>query len=244
MKDIFGGNLSQKLTDIRNYFIDRVNYLELQNGFEKYDFVLQNSFLEKFHDDCERILKSVVMFDSKLPETDNIVFEGAQGLLLDQEFGFFPHVTRSNTGLKNVVQVSREFGISELEIVYSTRCYTTRHGSGPLKNELCKKAYENIVDKTNIPNQYQGSLRFAYLDLGVLKDSISKDLKSVNVDGLNLIPSVGISCLDQTETVRFYQKDKLLEISNKAFSKHVSDLFSMPMFESWMGDREHVKKLL
>jgi adenylosuccinate synthase len=244
MQDIFSGELNHKLIEIRNYFIKRVEELGLAEYSQKYDFVLQNSFLEKFRDDCSRILNSVKIFDSNLPESKNIVFEGAQGLLLDQHFGFFPHVTRSNTGLKNVIQIANEYDLLNLEVVYATRCYTTRHGSGPLKNELGKKPYENILDPTNIPNEYQGSLRFAYLDLDVLEESISKDMSSVNLNGILLSSSIGISCLDQTEKLKFYRKGELLEVSNKEFSKHVSNIFSLPTLESWKGDRKHIKNML
>ena len=94
---------------------------------------------------------------------DNLVFEGAQGLLLDQNnVEYYPHVTSSNTGIKNVMTFlkgTKFYG--QVDIYYMSRCYLTRHGAGPFKNELVEKPYENINDPTNIPNEFQGALRFA-----------------------------------------------------------------------------------
>lgn len=244
IQDIIKGKTKEKLLEIRQYFIERANQLGFKDNISQNEFFLDEVFLEKFVDDCQEMMSYVQVCDNSLPHSGNIVFEGAQGLLLDQTFGFFPHVTRSNTGLKNIIQICNEYNISELNVVYATRCYTTRHGSGPLKNELRKKTYEDIVDATNIPNAYQGNLRFAYLDLGVMEESINKDLSSVNLKNIKLTKSIGISCLDQTDKVNFYHDDKLMELPTKEFIKYVSNLFSVPIIESWKGDRNHIKEVL
>jgi adenylosuccinate synthase len=94
------------------------------------------------------------------------VFEGAQGLLLDQNNKkFFPHLTHSNTGMKNVEKLCAQAGITEKEIFYVSRTYLTRHGAGPLPGEDSDLSYE---DETNHPTVYQGKLRFAPLDDGLL----------------------------------------------------------------------------
>lgn len=91
------------------------------------------------------------------------VFEGAQGLLLDQnQKQFFPHVTRSNTGMQNVRTLCEHAGITDIDIYYVSRTYLTRHGAGPLPGELQSLRYH---DDTNLPHDYQGMLRFAPLDV-------------------------------------------------------------------------------
>lgn len=92
----------------------------------------------------------------------DIVFEGAQGLLLDQDRKeFFPHVTHSNTGMKNVITLCASAGIDRIDAYYVTRSYLTRHGAGPLPDE---NAMMSFTDKTNAEHPYQGKLRFAPLD--------------------------------------------------------------------------------
>lgn len=122
-----------------------------------------NDIIEAFMMDCQAFVNRVSMcWITEFRNRDAVVFEGAQGLMLDMDYGWFPYVTRSNTGLKNVVSLANQLPIKEFEAVYVSRAYTTRHGRGPLP-------YENGVsfkDKTNVNNQFQESLRFAplYLD--------------------------------------------------------------------------------
>lgn len=104
------------------------------------------------------------------------VFEGAQGLLLDQNNKeFWPHVTHSNTGMKNVEILCGQAGITAKEIYYVSRTYLTRHGAGPLPGEDSEMSFE---DNTNKPNPFQGSLRFAPLDVGKLQSRIKADAGS------------------------------------------------------------------
>lgn len=103
------------------------------------------------------------------------VFEGSQGLLLDQNNkDFFPHVTHSNTGMQNVRVLCQQAGIINMDIYYVSRSYLTRHGAGKLPNEDESLSHE---DDTNVPNPWQGSLRFAPLD-SRLKERCAKDAQS------------------------------------------------------------------
>jgi len=101
------------------------------------------------------------------------VFEGAQGLLLDQNNKeFFPHLTRSNTGMRNVNALAEMAGFTDLDIYYVTRTYLTRHGAGPLPGEDASMHFE---DKTNGQNEWQGALRFAPLKWDPLQLRCFKD---------------------------------------------------------------------
>jgi len=104
------------------------------------------------------------------------VFEGSQGLLLDQDNKeFFPHVTHSNTGMKNVELLCAQAGITQKEAYYVSRTYLTRHGAGPLPGEDAAMSFD---DDTNKSNAFQGSLRFAPLDAGKLRARCAKDAGS------------------------------------------------------------------
>lgn len=102
---------------------------------------------------------------------DHIIFENGQGLLLDTEiydgaeFNTPSHTTRYNPA-KIISMWHNKHGIifDTCHSIYVSRTYVTRHGNGKLKNELNVSYLENrvrIFDKTNIPNQWQGSLRYA-----------------------------------------------------------------------------------
>ena len=145
-------------------------------------------------------LKDVkVLGDSVLKRFDNIVFEGAQGLLLDQNnTEYFPHVTTSNTGIKNVMDILQKNAFKgKIDIYYMSRCYITRHGAGPLANEITDKPYSKVEDLTNVPNEFQGALRYSYLNFDLLSKEILKDLRNLKLPAnINVV----FTCIDQLES--------------------------------------------
>lgn len=126
---------------------------------------------------------------------EHVLFEGAQGLLLDEDHPWFPHVTRSKTGLKNIVSLLQEAGLNLLHAVYATRWYFTRHGAGPFPTEMADKPSPTIMDHTNLPNDWQGTLRFGLLDLEGLSGTIHAD--RLHAAGMDLDVSLALTCLDQ-----------------------------------------------
>ena len=127
-----------------------------------------------------------------------IVFEGAQGLLLNQDHKWFPHVTRSHTGVRNVLALAEDAGLDSLNVTYITRAYATRHGAGPLPHELPHPPYPRIKDDTNVHNPWQGTLRFGWLDADLLAATIKNDL-SGRRSGIRLRQGLAVTCLDQLD---------------------------------------------
>ncbi len=112
---------------------------------------------------------------------DSVIFETGQGLLLDADNeDNLPYVTASKTGLTNIVKLTGEWGLDIEKVIYVTRSYVTKHGPGPLLNECDSKVLGiKDPDKTNVPNEWQGSLRFAlYEDAASILDPVLKDLKN------------------------------------------------------------------
>lgn len=107
-------------------------------------------------------------------EYEDIIFEGAQGILLDQQYGFFPHVTPSNCTSQNAVEILEGWGIQcETYWYYVTRTYQTRHGNGPISNRM----FFDFIDQTNKDNRFQGEFKRGYLDLGLLSYALFCDDK-------------------------------------------------------------------
>ena len=100
-----------------------------------------------------------------LEDYDTVIFENGQGLLLDRKLPDKAHLTPSNTDLTNVKEIIKGIKYKNLETIYVTRSYMTRHGNGPFPTE-CKKEDINPLmnDQTNIPNEWQGSLRYGHMD--------------------------------------------------------------------------------
>lgn len=215
----------QKLDVIRFRYIPlRLAELGIEIIPAPYDSLLENDALvERFITDVGEMCKHLILTDiSLLHRYDTLIFEGAQGLMLDQSHAFFPHVTRSNTGLQNVVSLlEKAHRVGPIDVVYMTRAYLTRHGAGPLATELPNKPYPDIVDMTNMPNPYQGTLRYGLLDMDVLADAIHTDLK-VAVHrvkySLDLRLHLGITCLDQVpDTIIWWTDGSLLHGDHALF---------------------------
>lgn len=170
---------------------DARNILSNLGSIQK--FVLDS---DKMHYKCndESLERSLRYYD-----ISNLIFEGAQGLMLDQDMGFKPHVTRSNTGLKNVVSIIDDekdsFLYCKKYVYYVTRAYTTRHGAGPFPHELPEAPY-SIVDKTNVTNEFQGPMRYSYLNFDSLRYAIENDKKYATDD---MVIGGIITCCDQLE---------------------------------------------
>lgn len=117
---------------------------------------------------------------------DHIIFENGQGIMLDGcEDNNIETSTPSATTLNNPRKIAdlwcSKFAITftVFNIVYVTRTYYTRHGKGDLTDELDVSYLETsvrIFDKTNIPNEWQGPLRYGSMSgyNSDLKDSVSK----------------------------------------------------------------------
>lgn len=107
---------------------------------------------------------------AKLESAQTLLFEGAQGVLLDEDFGFHPHTTWSKTTFRNADTLLDDIGYAGRVIkVGVTRTYTTRHGAGPLVTE---DQSPMIPDSHNVTNEWQHDFRVGYLDLIALRYAI------------------------------------------------------------------------
>lgn len=98
-----------------------------------------------------------------LAETEEVIFEGAQGVLLDAEAGFHPYTTWSCCTTKNAEQLLQEFApdaqVTRLGIL---RAYAVRHGPGPLPTESL--ALNAVISEHNQSNDWQGAVRYGWFD--------------------------------------------------------------------------------
>ena len=107
--------------------------------------------------------------------------------MLDMDFGFFPHVTRSNTTTKNAIAI-----YPAQEVYYVTRSYSTRHGNGPLPNEQILELKNNEAE-TNKSHKYQGEFRTAPLSPELINYALDCDNNYSSKLKKNLV----ITCVDQ-----------------------------------------------
>ena len=181
-----------------------------------YGFKLNKAVLDEFIDIAFKI-ETIMHFTNGIPSEktySNYIFEGSQGLLLDQDIGFFPHVTRGNVGSKNILDMGYE-----PEVFLVTRAYQTRHGNGPMTNYIKgikTHIKENIYEHNN-SSGIQGDFRKSTLDLDLLKYAINKDEYIKNKKDKTLV----ITCMDLITEFKLTLKGKEY---NVPYKKHFIDL--------------------
>ena len=129
-------------------------------------------------------------------EGANIMFEGAQGSLLDIDHGTYPFVTSSNTTAGGTATGSG-FGPLYLDYVLGiTKAYTTRVGSGPFPTELFDDMGKHLAVKGNEVGTTTGrSRRCGWFDAVALRHAIQIN----SVSGICLTK---LDVLDGLETVK------------------------------------------
>lgn len=139
--------------------------------------------------------------------TESIVFEGAQGVLLDAQAGFYPFNSWTNCSPENAIALVRGYApTSEIIKVGVSRCYTVRHGPGPLPTETHE--LDGIVKDHNQYNAWQGGVRYGWFDQVLFKYALRV------VEGVDLLTITHLDILnkvDEWKICRHYPTNDILE---------------------------------
>lgn len=130
------------------------------------------------------------------------IFEGAQGVLLDEWYGFYPYNSWSTLTFKNADTLLAEnaFG-GDTRKLGLIRAYATRHGAGPFVTED-KDLTARVQDYHNQNNNWQREFRVGYLDFVALRYALTVSGK---VDGLVITNLDRLDSLSQWRTCHRYQ---------------------------------------
>lgn len=107
---------------------------------------------------AERVRLVDSAFTARLVSSGSVVFEGAQGVLLDENWGFDPYTTWSTTTFSNAEELLGGVGAVRLGVL---RTYTTRHGPGPLVTE---DPTLELPERHNVTGPWQGPFRLGHFD--------------------------------------------------------------------------------
>lgn len=132
----------------------------------------------------------------------NVVFEGAQGILLDQDYGFQPHTTWTDTTTRNAEELLKEAGVNKQETttIGVSRTYSTRHGAGPFPTEIRGATLPEWKDERNPTNEWQRNFRTGHLDLVTMRYALKVQETVRRVDYLAFThsdivdPDVSLMC--------------------------------------------------
>ena len=191
--------------------------------FESLKFIKKMSFI-----DSENFL-----FDS-LKKGEKILAEGAQGSMLDIDFGTYPFVTSSNTTASGACN---GLGISPKKInkvIGVFKAYTTRVGSGPFPSEISNEISEKI---SKVGKEFGATTgrprRCGWLDLVSLKYAV--DINGVTE--LAMMKSDVMSGIDKIKICTSYEQYGK-EISRMPFSLNSGNL--TPIYTEFNGWQEDI----
>lgn len=143
----------------------RMYLFQVRNFYQ----IAKNDELEELFVQSMLKLPCTVVSEPPVDEHTELIYEGAQGLLLDMDYGFYPHVTPSHTGLDNIPPEH----LQGADVYLVTRTYTTRHGNG---YEPDHKVMWDLSDKheTNVDNEFQGPFKVGMLEFGLIHRAIDR----------------------------------------------------------------------
>ncbi|MEI6291386.1 MAG: adenylosuccinate synthetase, partial [Chloroflexota bacterium] len=124
-----------------------------------------------------------------LQQTETVIFEGAQGVLLDADEGFHPYTTWSRSTAANALELINEMApASSVHRIGVLRSYAVRHGPGPLPTETNQLA--GVVQDHNQANQWQGAVRYGWFDavLGRYALDVNGGVDSLAVTHMDVLP--------------------------------------------------------
>ena len=135
---------------------------EIINEFKTYKEIIDN-----------HVKDTSLMISNAIKEGKNILFEGAQGTLLDIDHGTYPFVTSSNTSSANAAIGSGVGPLNLNKIVGVTKAYISRVGSGPFITEQKNDIGDYLIEKGAEFGVVTGRRRrCGWLDLISLKYSV------------------------------------------------------------------------
>jgi adenylosuccinate synthase len=171
----------------------------LQNYYktDKVDF---QSVLDQTMELAERIVPLIADVPEMLYQMQrdgaSLLFEGAQGALLDIDHGTYPYVTSSNTTAGNAATGSG-VGPARLDYILGiTKAYTTRVGSGPFPTELEDKYGRHMAEKGHEFGSTTGrARRCGWFDAVALR-------RSVQINSVSGLCITKLDVLDGLDTIR------------------------------------------
>lgn len=108
----------------------------------------------------------------RLQQTGTVLFEGAQGVLLDEWRGFHPYTTWSNISTAAVQAVAADAGLHQrIENFGALRSYLTRHGNGPFPTH--DTGLDTLPERHNSGDGWQGEFRRGHPDALLLRYALA-----------------------------------------------------------------------
>ena len=144
----------------------------------------------------------------------DILFEGAQGSMLDVDWGTYPYVTSSNT-LAGMASIGTGVPHNKIPNVLGiTKAYTTRVGEGPMETELFDEVGEHLATVGKEKGTVTGrGRRCGWFDAPLVK-------KTCMLNGVTGIALTKIDVLDELGTIKIYNGEGYEAVSYTHLRAH------------------------
>jgi adenylosuccinate synthase len=189
--EVFKKRLSETLTEkdrlFQLYGEPTLDYDVLYEEYSEYAMRIQE-FVFPFEEDLDRQIK----------QGEKVLFEGAQGALLDVHFGTYPFVTSSSTSSAGLAVGAGVGPGSIKKTIGVMKAYTTRVGNGPFPTEFSPEELDRFVphEKAREFGTTTGrKRRIGWLDIPLLKEAI-------RLNGANSLALTKIDVLDSLDFIK------------------------------------------
>ena len=223
----------KNILDYHNIILAGLNSNPLKFNEIKNEISIFKKSIIKFVKRISPILESAKLKGKR------ILFEGAQGVLLDVDHGTYPYVTSSNTVPSNA-SIGTGISVKQIGFILGiVKAYTTRVGSGPFPSELSCNVGKKLGKIGNEFGTVTGrERRCGWCDAVILKHSI-------NVSGIDGIALTKLDVLDSFKEIKICVGYKLNGKKINYFPQSESEQQKIkPIFEThkgWMEKTEGAK---
>lgn len=231
--------LSIKLQKIVSYYNHQFVSIYKHKPFN-YENILKDLLIAKTKIDY-MVTDTNIMLHNAIKNKKKIIFEGAQGSLLDIDHGTYPYVTSSNSTIGGVI-TGTGVGPKNLDYILGvTKSYSTRVGNGPFPTELFDDIDKYLSQEGNEFGSTTGrKRRTGWLDGVALR-------YCVELNSLSALCITKLDVLDHLKEIKIciaYQNINTLEIYTSASFDNLENM--KPIYEiypGWMQKTSGIKKI-
>ena len=206
----------------------------MRNGMRMFEFLESDIFSSELKERLRPMIIDTSEFLGSEVGWSRILFEGAQGAMLDIDNGTYPYVTSSNTTIGGLFTGSGIY-VKDLKIIGVAKAYTTRVGNGPFPTELNSDLGELLRNKGHEFGTTTGRpRRCGWLDLVALQ----------HAKRINGLDSLAITKLDVLTGIDPIMVCIGYEIDNSELSAFPADLKRLdlvkPIYKQFSGWTEDI----
>lgn len=210
--------ISRRAVKVGDLFNKDILFKKISNSYLEKEILLKilyNMDIPKIEEEVERLYRLGIeikeyatdtfsLIDEKLSQGKKVIYEGAQGVLLDIDYGSYPYVTSSSTSSAGIFSGAGIPGKKLEEIIGIAKAYTTRVGEGPFPTEIFEKIGEDIQIKGKEFGATTGrKRRCGWLDIPLLKYAVKcSSITSIALTKLDIL-----SDLDELKICYAYDID-------------------------------------